>query len=248
MPDELAGDPGTGQVAPDGPSLEQQLQERDQKLARAEGKLAQMEETFKALQQPRPPEQAQPTGRRPIPDHIRREITARGMTEAEIEANSPLILPIVEAYLGAAANEVLGIIQGVQDDVAMERMARQAYKKDGSPGKYPHFDALYDTMVQIRQESAKQGRYLPPETAYKIAFAQNFDQLGVSGEHAAVPASPQTTRSRDVGAGAGLRNVRAPAVMPEPDVKDARDLLSLSREERKKFYETHGNTPIEARR
>src|SRR5215813_3132518 len=130
MPDELAGDPGTGQVAPDQPDYAAQIAERDQKLARAEGKLAQMEETFRALQQPRQPEQQQPTGRRPIPDHIRREISARGMTDAEIEANSPLILPIVEAYLGAAANEMLGIIQGVQDDVSMERMARQAYKKD----------------------------------------------------------------------------------------------------------------------
>src|SRR5215813_5932609 len=243
MPDELAGDPGTGQVAPEQPDYAAQIAERDQKLARAEGKLAQMEETFRALQQPRQPEQPQPTGRRPIPEHIRREITARGMSEAELETNSPLILPIVEAYLGAAANEVLGIIQGVQDDVAMERMARQQKK-------FPHFDALYDSMVSIRQESARQGRYLPPETAYKIAFAQNYDQLGVGegGGTVSPPASPQTTRSRDVGAGAGLRNLRVAAVAPEPEVKDARDLLSLSREERRKFYEQHGNTPIEARR
>jgi len=251
MPDELAGDPGTGQSPPQdqGPSLEQQLAERDRKLATAEGKLAQMEETFRALQRPQAPEQAPPHARRGIPDHIRREITARGMTEAELEANSPLILPIVEAYLGAAASEVLGIIQGVQDDVSMERMARQAYKKDGSPGKYPHFDQLYDSMVQIRQESARQGRYLPPETAYKIAFAQNYDQLGVGGGGVTVPAaSPQTTRSRDAGAGAGLRSVRAPAVAPEQDIRDARDLLTLSPAERRKFYEQHGNTPIEARR
>src|SRR5262249_29533791 len=163
--------------------------------------------------------------------------------DAEIEANSPLILPIVEAYLGAAANEMLGILQGVQDDVLMERMARQQKK-------FPHFEQLYDSMVSIRQESARQGRYLPPETADKIALAQNSDQLGggEGGGTVSPPASPQTTRSRDVGAGAGLRNVRAPAVAPEPEVKDARDLLFLSREERRKFYEQHGNTPIEARR
>jgi hypothetical protein len=249
MPDELAGDPGTGQAPAEGPSLQDQLAERDRKLAVAEAKLGQMEETFKALQRPPTPEQAPPQGRRGIPDHIRREITARGMTEAEIDANSPIILPIVEAYLGAAASEVLGIIQGVQDDVAMERMARQAYKKDGSPGKYPYFDQLYDSMVQIRQESARQGRYLPPETAYKIAFAQSYDQLGAGSGAVAVPAaSPQTLRSRDAGAGAGLRNVRAPAVAPESDIKDARDLLALSPAERRKFYEQHGNTPIEARR
>jgi hypothetical protein len=206
-----------------------------------------MEETFKALQRPPAPEQP-PPGRRGIPDHIRREITARGMTEAELEANSPLILPIVEAYLGAAANEVLGIIQGVQDDVAMERMARQAYRKDGSPGKYPHFDQLYDSMVSIRQESARQGRYLPPETAYKIAFAQNFDQLEHGGGLASPPPSAQTTRSRDAAAGAGLRTVRAPVANQEVEVRDARDLLALSPAERRKFYEQHGNTPIEARR
>src|SRR5262245_13185344 len=95
MPDELAGDPGTGQQAPqaEGPSLEQQLAERDRKLATAEGKLAQMEETFRALQRPQAPEQAPPHARRGIPDHIRREITARGMNSAELEEHSPLILP-----------------------------------------------------------------------------------------------------------------------------------------------------------
>jgi hypothetical protein len=241
MPDELAGDPGT-QPAEQGPSFQDQLAERDRKLAQAEGKLAQMEETFRALQQPRTPE-IPPEVRRGIPPHIRREITARGMSDAEVDANSPLIVPIVEAYLGAAASEVLGIIQGVQDDVAMEKMARQAKK-------FPHFDALHDTMVAIRQESARQGRYVPPETAYKIAFAQNFDQLGVGGEGAPPipPASPQTLRSRDAGAGAALRSVRAPVASPEPEIKDARDLLSLSPAERRKFYEQHGNTPIEARR
>src|SRR4029453_12905677 len=99
MPDELAGDPGTGQAPAEGPSLQEQLQERDRKLAEATGKLAQMEETFRALQQPRVPEVPLET-RRGIPPHIRREITARGMSEAEVEANSPLIVPIVEAYLG----------------------------------------------------------------------------------------------------------------------------------------------------
>src|SRR5215468_9022475 len=110
MPDELAGDPGTGAPQDQGPSLQEQLAERDRKLATAEGKLAQMEETFKALS--RPPQQLPPPqqpGKRAIPDHIRREISARGMTDAEMDANGPLILPIVEAYLGAAANEVLGI-------------------------------------------------------------------------------------------------------------------------------------------
>lgn len=242
MPDELAGDPGTGQAPAEGPSLQEQLQERDRKLAEATGKLAQMEETFRALQQPRMPEVPLET-RRGIPPHIRREITARGMSDAEVEANSPLIVPIVEAYLGAAASEVLGIIQGIQDDVSMEKMARQAKK-------FPHFEALHDTMVAIRQESARQGRYVPPETAYKIAFAQNFDQLGVGGEGASLSpaASPQTLRSRDAGAGAALRSVRAPVAQPESEIKDARDLLALSPAERRKFYAEHANTPIEARR
>jgi hypothetical protein len=240
MPDELAGDPGTGQPAPE-PDLQAQLAERDRKLAEATGKLAQMEETFRALQRPPAPEQP-PAGRRGIPDHIRREIAARGVTEAEIEANGGLVAPFVEAYLGAAANEVLGIIQAVQDDVAMERMARQAKK-------FPHFDALYDSMVSIRQESARQGRYMPPDTAYKIAFAQNYESLQAAGEGSyAPPASPQTTRSRDASAGASLRSVRAPVANVEPTIRDAHDLLTLSPAERKKFYEQHANTPIEARR
>lgn len=240
MPDELAGDPGTGS-APAEPDLQQQLQERDRKLAQAEGKLAQMEETFRALQQPRPQEPPPQQGRRGIPDHIRREISARGMTDAEIEANSPVILPIVEAYLGAAASEVLGIIQGVQDDVHMERMARQQKK-------FPHFEALYDTMVSLRNESARAGRYMPPDTAYKIAFAQNYESLSEGGSLAPPPASPQTTRSRDASAGSALRSMRAPVANAETEIKDARDLLALSPAERRKFYEQHANTPFEARR
>jgi hypothetical protein len=246
MSDEITGPAVDSQAtqapADDATSLRAELAERDRKLAEATGKLSQMEDTLKAFARPPQPIEQAPPGKRGIPPHLRREIAARGMTDAEIEANSPLILPIVEAYLGQAANEVLGIIQGVQDEVAMERMARQVKK-------FPHMDALYDAIVQIRQQAQQAGRYVDPATAYQIAFANNYERLGAGGEAAALPsASAQTLRSRDAAAGAGLRTMRAAVAQPTTEVRNADDLRAMTREERRRFFEEHANTPFESRR
>jgi hypothetical protein len=235
--------------------LQRALAEKEQALTAAQARLGAMEETFQAL---RPQPQQQPThtaqGRPIIPQHLRAQIASQGISDAEIEANGALILPFLNAYLGQAAGEVLAMIQQQADEITMLKMLRD----DRS---YPYAEDVMGEMIRIRDSEGKAGRYVDPSTAYKIALANNYDSLERrgGGESAgggqftgrqqgqpAAPTSPQTTRSRDMSAGSSLRTMRAPVTTPERTPRTGEDLQGMSREERRTFFEQHGNTPIKA--
>jgi hypothetical protein len=236
-------------------TLRAALAERDQQIAQANARLAGMEETFNALRQP-PPQQANalPPGKKyMIPPHIRQQIAGLGLSDAEIEKNGDLIVPFVQAYLGQAAQELLTVIRHQADDVAQFKMLRQG-------DKFPHADQLFDEVTRVREEEAKAGRYMPVDVAYRVALANNYDKIAGAGsettggapggqfgagERAATSApSPAATRSRDVSMGSALRSVRAPVTEPTKPVTTGTDLLAMSREERKAFFEQNKETPI----
>jgi len=225
-------------------AIQRALAEKEQLLANANSRLTAMEETVNALR-PRPVEQPLPPGKRfAIPQHLRAQIAANGVTDAEIDQNGDLIVPFISAYLGAAATEVMAIIQQQSDEITQLNMLRDL-------DTYPHADAMYKEMTKIRQSELKQGRYINPETAYRLAVANNIDKLGggTSGEGQfdsprAAPATPVAARSRDASAGNIFRTVRAPVTAPEKPASSADDLMSMSREDRRAFFESHGNTPI----
>jgi uncharacterized coiled-coil protein SlyX len=233
--------------------LQRALAEKEQALQQAQARLGAMEETFQAL---RPQPQQQPThtpqGKPIIPAHLRAQIASQGLADAEIEANGALILPFLNAYLGQAAGEVLAMIQQQADEITMLKMLR-------NDREYPYAEDVMGEMMRIRESEGKAGRYVDPGTAYKIALANNYDSLerrggGESGGQfnprqqgpTAAPTSPQTTRSRDMSMGSSLRTVRAPVTAPERTPRTGEDLQGMSREERRAFFEQHGNTPIKA--
>jgi hypothetical protein len=69
-------------------------------------------------------------------------------------------------------------------------------------------------------------------------------QFGGSSTPSRTPPSPAAVRSRDVSAGSSLRSVRAPVTTPEKPAQTSDDLLSMSREERKAFFDQNKETPI----
>jgi hypothetical protein len=248
-------------MPPDAPAddeaatLRAALAERDQQIAAANARLAGMEETFNALRQP-PPQQANqlPPGKKyVIPPHIRQQIAGLGLSDAEIEKNGDLIVPFVQAYLGQAAQELLTVIRQQADDVAQFKMLRQG-------DKFPHADQLFDEVTRVREEEARAGRYMPVDVAYRVALANNYDkiagagaetpggapggQFGADARANAPTPSPAATRSRDVSMGSALRSVRAPVTEPPRETKTGTDLLAMSREERKAFFEQNRETPI----
>lgn len=227
------------------------LAARERELAVANARAQAMEETLQAINRPQPQQPMQPPPGKTyvIPPHIRQQIAAAGLADGEIDSNGDLIVPFIQAYLGQAAAEVLQMIQSQADTIAQLEMLRDAES-------YPHANDLYKEMTQIRTAEAKAGRYMNPETAYRIAVANNYERLGreagtgdgggqfAPGGRSASPATPVAARSRDASAGQVFRTVRAPVTTPERPVKEGADLMSMSREERRAFFEANGDTPI----
>jgi hypothetical protein len=238
-------------------NLEDVLRQRDEQLRASNERLARMEETLNALKPPphQPQQQQLPPGKRyVIPPQLRQQIAGLGLSDAEIEANGDLIVPFINAYLGQAAGEVLAIIQQQADDIAQLHMLRDVEN-------FPHTETLFKDIQQVRKAEAAAGRYVPPDVAYRIALANNYEKIAGAGAETAggtpggqfqarastpPPPSPAATRSRDLSAGSGLRTVRAPVTTPETTPRGKDDLLSMSREERKAFFTQNAETPIKA--
>jgi hypothetical protein len=233
------------------------IRQRDEALAQANQRLERMEGTLNALT-PQPGQQQQlPAGKRfAIPAHIRQQIAGLGLSEQEIERNGDIIVPFLQAYLGQAAGEMLALLRNQQDDITQINMLR-----DGE--NFPHADALYADVKKVREAEAKAGRYMPVDVAYRVALANNYEKVAGAGHETAggapggqfgasgatrpaspPPPSPAALRSRDLGAGANLRGMRAPVTAPERPVQSKDDLMSMTREERKSFFEQNKETPI----
>jgi len=238
----------------DDPSEVEQLRaalaEKDRQVAAAMDRLGRMDETLAALRPKPQAGPALPPGKKfIIPPDLHRQIAALGLSDQEIEQNGALIVPFLNAYLGQAASEVLALLQGQADEITILKMYRDHVK-------YPHLVDVAEEMVRIRQEEQKQGRYMAPDTAYRVALANNYDKLGPGGEEgqftgpsarAQSPApSPVSARSRDASAGSSLRSVKAPATVPEKPTRTADDLMQMTREERKSYFEANSNTPIKS--
>jgi hypothetical protein len=232
-------------------SLRQALAERDEQLRAATERFGRMEETLNALR-PAPQQQQLPPGKRyAMPAHIRQQIAGAGLNDQEIESNGDLIVPFIQAYLGQAAGEVLAIIQQQADDIAQLHMLRDEQN-------FPHADTLYGEITKVRKAEAQAGRYIAPDVAYRIAVANNLDKVAGAGgdtsggqpggqfsaRSAPAAPSPAAVRSRDVSAGSSLRTVRSPVTTPEKPAQTSDDLLSMSREERRAFFEQNKETPI----
>jgi len=212
---------------------------RDEKIASLEGTLKSMEATLTSLagRMAPPPQAPQP---RPmlrgadIPPHLRQHMLSQGLSEADLEANAPLVMPFVNTILGAAAQEMMGIIGSVKDDIKLIRMSRDVER-------YPYLDKLEEDIGAIRDAGQRDGRYYDPETAYQIAYARKEKDLR-SGESA----SPAATRSRDASAATTLAasGTRRAAAEEPKTPKSATDLQSMTAEQRAAFWAANEDTPI----
>lgn len=244
-------DPNVPAEAQPQDDLQAVLAQRERDLAVANARAQAMEETLQAINRPQQPMPQQPAPGKSyvIPPHIRSQIAAAGLADAEIDSNGDLIVPFLQAYLGQAAAEVVQMIQLQADEISQLHMLRD-YET------YPHADTLFKEMTKIRETERKAGRYMNPETAYRVAVANNYERLGreagtgggdgqfAPGGRSASPATPVAARSRDASAGQVFRTVRAPVTAPEAPITKGEDLMSMSREERRAFFEANGNTPI----
>jgi len=168
-----------------------------------------------------------------IPPAWRQAMRQQGLDDATIDANAGIVLPMVNTVLAAVTPEVLGRIDGVKGDLDMERASRNTKA-------YPHWNDVADEVERLRAESQKQGMPLTVRGAYEAAVTNNFDKLMAkqAERRAESPAADLTT------SGSIARQNLGSRAQSGPSAKSADDLMKMSREERQKYFEAHGDAVI----
>lgn len=212
-----------------------------ERLAAIDKRIAALADTVQAALAPRRGAPAsEPAAPGSVPSHFRGLLKQQGLTDADIDANAPIIVPFLSAMLATDGAVIASGIQQVKDDVEMVRASRNAKR-------FPYWNDLEDKIVELRDEAAKQNQYLSPSDAYRAAIA-----LDVQAPESRIEAakarirSERESNSADVsaqnlgvhhGARQGQATVRRTAMSAE-------EVAALPRAERKKLYESLGDLPI----
>lgn len=173
-----------------------------------------------------------------VPAHFRNLLRQQGLSDADIDANAPIVVPFLAAMLATDGQVLAQGVQRVNDEVAMVKAAR-------NHKKYPFWNELEDNITELREAAAKQGSYLSPEDAYKAAVAVDVAATESKIEaakmrskaKAAEAASDASVQDSPINHGQGRGAARRSAMTAE-------DIASMSREDRKKLFEQMGDVPI----
>lgn len=170
----------------------------------------------------------------------------KGMTDAEIEKNAPLIWPIVEAALGLAGQELVGMIGTTNEKVEEILVSTAETMTEKGPVKeYPHYNLLKQDIQRLRDQAKRDNQPLTLKAAYATAVVNNLAKIVESEREEthreeSAPARRAAAASADVGSRGARRSTTESSATP----KSADDLLGMSREDRKKWFEQHQDAPL----
>ena len=171
-----------------------------------------------------------------IPPQLRQALRQKGLSDADITHNAPLILPFVELF----APELVALVEARVGGVD-ERLTAKEMEDDADA--YPYARGLRAEIKAVLADAKKTGQPMSRTAAYHTAVSTNIEkvrQLDAQrrAESAGADASALTNLGHRTTANAGARASR-PA-----DAKSAADLAAMSREDRLKFYDKHGDSPL----
>lgn len=208
----------------------------DPAIAEMRAQLAAMNDTVTAALARR---DIQPTGGGSpdgIAPQLRQALRNKGLSDAEISANAPLILPFVELF----APELIALVENRVGGVD-ERLTAKEMEDD--PENYRYAKALRPEIKKVMADAKKDGRTMSREAAYHTAVSTNIEKVNQYDAQARAE-----SRGADASALSGLghrtsANVGRRAAGPaEP--KSKAEIDAMTREERLKFYDQHGDTPL----
>jgi hypothetical protein len=246
MAEETKPTEGTPAPAPDAAAAQAaqaaeaaKVRASEERWTKIEKRLDAMADTVQASLAPR---QTAPGAAKPgeVPAHFRQLLRQQGLTDADIDANSPIIVPFLSAMLATDGAVMLGGIQQVKDEVEMVKAGRNAKK-------FPYWGEVEDTVAQMREDAMKQGRYLSVSDAYQAAVATDIASPESKIEVAKTRKREQShsedvTTSTDVlRVSHGTRSTGG----PRRTAMSQEEMAALPRAERKKLIEEQfGDTPI----
>ena len=171
-----------------------------------------------------------------LPPHFRAKLREKGLTDADIDHNAPLITPFLVAMLETDGAMIMGSVEQNRQEVEMVKASRN--KK-----KYPHWDEVEERVEGLRESAAKEGRYLSVADAYSAAVANDVaapeSRIVAAKERIKAQASKADSADvQDIGPQHGQTRI------VHRTAATADDVASMSREKRKEFFEKIGDTPI----
>lgn len=166
----------------------------------------------------------------------------QGVSDADIDQIGPLVRPFAMLELAKVAPEVVQLINQNRDDVQLLRAERDAkqYPDWGTVIDKSKGLTIGDKAAELRAQAMERGQPLSVRQAYEAAVALNVDAVVTARETArksstAHDATVQGSLGRNTGS---VRGGPSGPVTRE-------QLRSMSPEQRKEFFERHGDTPIQ---
>lgn len=158
----------------------------------------------------------------------------RGFTDEQIKANLEILAPVLD-YAG---RQIGGVIQQQATEIQRLRAATEARRPDS---KFKDWDVLAPYVEQEQQKAHREGRTLDVDTAYAIAFANNYEKV-----QAAKTAQDQASASaRDATAQRGLASPTTTIIKEDaPPIQSAKDIAALPPEDRKKVWDALADRPF----
>lgn len=164
-----------------------------------------------------------------VPDDVRTYLRAQGLTDEAIDHNAALVLPFVHAGIRQAAPEVAGAIGQVYDDVTMMKASRDTKN-------FPDWDTVSEKVAEIRETAKKTGQNVTVRQAYEAAVALDPEAVTTARQAKRANAAAADATAQHLGGNRGRAASRG--------ATSADDLRSMTRDERKAFFEKHGDVPI----
>ena len=171
-----------------------------------------------------------------VTPQLRAILRQNGMSDADIDHNSPLILP----YISAFAPELVGLVESRIGGVD-ERVTRSEMEQDLE--SYPYAKPLRSEIKKLVNDAKKENRTLSLEAAYHTAVSLNLDKVRQVDAQRRVE-SPSTDASALDALGHRSTTQTSTRARRADTPRTVADLQSMSREERTKYWEAVENLPI----
>lgn len=172
-----------------------------------------------------------------ITPQLRHMLRQKGLSDADINHNAPIILPFVEIFGPELVALVESRVSPIDEKVSLAEMVDDR-------DNFPFASGLKKEIREVIAEAKKRGQVMTPAVAYSTAVASNIEkvtklQAKMVAESASSDASAMSGLSHRTSSGASSRGSR-PA-----GPRTASDLASMSRDDRLKWYDANGDVPIQ---
>ena len=235
--DEDVKDDGTAETAATGAAPAAPAPTPDPAIAAMQSQIAALNDTVAAALAAR--NVAAPGGSGipgDIPPQLRQALRQKGLSDADITHNAPLIMPFVELF----APELIALVESRVGGVD-ERLTAKEMEDDAET--YPYARGLRNEIKAVLAEAKKANQPMSRVAAYHAAVSTNIEKVKQldsqrRAESAGADASALSGLGHRTTASASARAGRP------SDAKSAADLAAMSREDRLKFYDKHGDSPL----